>query len=94
MNINLQLEAQLREAAGVQQETVEVAEGSNVVDAVSALAKQYADAIGNRLLAESGELQKGLLIFVNDQPISSATATRQTLNDGDTVLLCPPISGG
>lgn len=94
MNINVQLEAQLREAAGVHQETVQVADGSNVVDAVNVLATQYAEAIGNRLLAESGNLQKGLLIFVNDQPIAAAAAPRQLLSDGDTVLLCPPISGG
>ena len=94
MNINVQLEAQLREAAGVQQETVQIADGSSVVDAVSALARQHADAIGNRLLAESDELQKGLLIFVNDQPIAAAAAATRLLSDGDTVLLCPPISGG
>jgi len=94
MQITIQLEAQLRQVAGFESECVELPSGANLPAAVEALAIQHSESLKDRVLNADGQLQRGLLVFVNDQPVAVAAAHQRTLAEGDTVLLCPPISGG
>lgn len=92
MKIDIEFEAQLREVAGQQRTTVELLDGQRLSHAIQS-ATEESDALRNRLLTPNGDMQPSVLVFINDQPVS-VPAEDCTLNDGDTVLLLPPISGG
>lgn len=93
MKITVVYEAQLREVAG-QSEAVIDAEGIGSLTALLQHVAGQHELLRPRLLDEQGGLLPSLLVFLNDQPVAHATADTQTLADGDTVLLLPPISGG
>ena len=93
MKINVVFEAQLREIAG-QQELSLLLDGNPTVFQVLQHASVSSPTLRERLLSNEDRVQPGIMIFVNDQPVTSDTAKDQKLQDGDSVLLLPPISGG
>ena len=93
MKIDIEFEAQLREVAGQQRMSVELPDGQTLSHAIQA-ATEESDALRNRLLTPAGDLQPSVMVFINEQPVAAAASDAKTLNNGDTVLLLPPISGG
>ena len=73
--------AGLAEAVGKDSVTIELAEGANVTDAVSALCRDH-EAIAS--------MRDALAVAVNEQYRPGTTALR----DGDTIAIIPPVSGG
>ena len=94
MEITVQFEAQLRQAAGVGQATVTVPDDSSVEATLRIIGTKCGPALEERLLAADGTVQRSVLLFVNDQPIAHAAVADHRLNAGDVLLLYPPISGG
>ena len=93
MKINVLFEAQLREVAGVPATETDLPDETTVLSALLKVVDgSGSDALRSRLITDNQTLQPGVLVFVNDQPVTSADT--QTLSDGDTILLLPPISGG
>lgn len=92
MKIDIEFEAQLREVAGQQRTTVELLDGQTLSHAIQAVTENSAP-LRDRLLTPTGDMQPSVMMFINEQPVSGTTGDR-TLNDGDTLLLLPPISGG
>jgi MoaE-MoaD fusion protein len=82
MLVNVRLFAILRERAGTESITVEVADGATVRDAVEAVSDQHdlADLI-NRM---------PVVMAVNREYVPA----EQLLADGDELALIPPVSGG
>ena len=93
MKISIELGAQLREVFGQQYATVELSSGQTLLDAVKAAATQ-SENLQDRLLSASGDLLNSVMVFVNEQPVATGVAEDHVMNDGDKVLLLPPISGG
>lgn len=93
MKISIELGAQLREVFGQQYATVEVSNGQTLLHAIQAAVIQSGN-LRDRLLGASGDLLNSVMVFVNDQPVVTNLAGDHVLNDGDLVLLLPPISGG
>ena len=93
MNITLQFEAQLRQAAGQSSVPVSINQGATIMDAIQRLC-ETASVMKDRLLNEQQQLKAGLLLFVNEVPVDPTNARDQVLSDGDVILLLPPISGG
>lgn len=96
MNVCIEFEAELRQLAGTDRITADLPEGSSVHSALQSAASASDSQITSRIFDEDGELRPSLLIFVNDQPLGPGPGpgTRQPLQDGDRILLLPPISGG
>lgn len=92
MKIDIEFEAQLREVAGQQRTSVELLDGQSLSHAIQVVTENSAP-LRDRLLTPTGDMQPSVMVFINEQPVSVAAGGR-TLNDGDTVLLLPPISGG
>jgi len=80
---------QLRDIAGVRQKTVYIDEGARVIDLVDHLGEEYGDAFRDQV----GHTQ-GLRIFISGREFWLSDATNQQLQDGDTIILLPPIAGG
>lgn len=94
MNITVQLEAQLRHAAGVSHAAVSMPDNSSVVDVLQVMASRFGPTLGERLIAADGTAQRSVLLFLNDKPVAHATVAEHQLHEGDVLLLYPPISGG
>ena len=92
MEIIIQYEAQLRDLAGKSEMTVDMPQDATIPDAMKT-ATAGNEGLCNRILREDG-ISHTVLVFVNEQPVSRGDIKKHILNDGDTVLLLPPISGG
>jgi molybdopterin converting factor small subunit len=94
MKVAIQFEAQLRQVAGSGNVEIDVPDGGNLLKALQQVASSGSDELRDRLFTAEGTVQPSVLVFVNDQPVSSQFANVHVLNAGDTILLLPPISGG
>ncbi len=81
MRCTVLLFAQLAEDLGKNQLTLDVADGATLADALAALADEH-EAIA--------AMRGTLAMAVNEQYCAPTTV----LQDGDTVALIPPVSGG
>ncbi len=90
MKIAVRYMAQLRQAAGVAAEEIELDSPASLADLVRLLVQRHAD-LGRLLLTGGGAPQPTLLVFVGDE---QADVGRSTLADGDAVTLLSPIAGG
>jgi len=80
--------AQIRQKAGVESETIEVADGATVLEAFQWM--DHGDEFRGLLFDESGALRPVILWVVNDVP----AAPEQGLRDGDRVQVFSPVAGG
>lgn len=94
MKVTFQFEAQLRAVAGVGSRDVQVPEGTSLLAAMQQVSDEAGDVVRDRLLTTQRTVQLSLLVFVNEQPVTSAAAESCLLQSGDTILLLSPISGG
>ncbi len=94
MQVTVNYEAQLRMAAGINTETLEVVDQYNLLELLRQVAAARGANLADRLLTADGQPQPGVLLFVNEQPIPAAAAATRTLEPDDVILLYPPISGG
>ena len=91
MKVAVRYMAQLRQAAGVGAESIELDEGGSPTALLFLLAERHGAALRRLLLTEEGMPQRTLLIFVGDE---QADGARTELHDGDEVTLLSPIAGG
>jgi molybdopterin converting factor small subunit len=92
MQITIEYTAQLRRAAGISVETLEVAETVTLLDVARAVVSRRGDELGRLLLDAEGRLQRSVLTFVQDEQVSADSPA--PLCDGQTVTFAAPISGG
>ncbi len=81
MRCEVLLFAQHAEAIGSDRLTIELPEGATVAEALALLSKDH------ETIARTGST---IAVAVNEQ----YSATTAVLNDGDTIALIPPVSGG
>ena len=93
MQITIQYESQVRRAAGVTSETIEVPDGCcSIRDCIRTVAAAHEPELKPMLVNSDGEVQPTLLVFLND--IQIVRSSESMLSDGDTLTLMTPISGG
>ena len=88
MKIRFSYFAQIRQKAGTESETVEVADGATALEAVKLI--EHGVEFAGLLFNESGALRPVILFVINDVP----AAPDQVLNDGDQVQVFSPVAGG
>lgn len=81
MRCNVLLFAQLAESVGTDRITLDLPDGSTVADALEHLSKEHPPIAA---------LRHVLAAAINERYCNAATA----MNDGDTLALIPPVSGG
>lgn len=92
MQVTIRYETLLKRAAGVAEQTIDVAETHDVSEVVGELASQANDKVKLMLVDAVGNVQPSLLIFVNDSQVNASESC--PLSDGDEITLMSPISGG
>jgi len=95
MQLTIQFEAQLRQLAGGADRQIEVADGCTLQAAIQSAVgdtPELANAVlANAVLDSGRSVSRSVLAFINDAPVTDFDAP---VNEGDVVLLLPPISGG
>ena len=89
MQINVEYVAQVRTAAGVSSESLEVPADATVQSLVAAACEQHEELV-KVLCADGGGLHPSILVFRGEEPCDATSV----LADGDTITFLSPISGG
>ncbi len=92
MKVTVEYAAQVKQAAGVGSETVEVDAGCSLQQLVRRVADDHGEALQRVILDGNGDLHPSILLFVGDDQVRWDTEV--SLNDSDVVTLLSPVSGG
>ncbi len=92
MKITVNYSAQLKQAAGISSESIEVDAFCSLQELVTRLAQERGESLRNLLLEPQGNLRKSILAIVNDTQIDRQTPLQ--LKEGDVVTLISPLAGG
>jgi molybdopterin converting factor small subunit len=93
MKLLVKYSAQLRTAMQRAEEVVDLPPASRLSELLMHLAELH-DAGRPHLLNAKGNVQVSLLVVVNESAVAANDAAEWQLNEGDVVLLLPPIAGG
>lgn len=91
IDITIRAFAKFRELFG-SETPVSVPEGTTALDALVQFAKTVPSAEAE--LFENGELKGHVVLMYNRERIDAEDAADITLEDGDEIVLYPPVSGG
>jgi len=92
MQITVEYAAQLKRAAGVASESVDLDEPSTFSQLLERVADKHGDPLRGLLFDENDRVHPSLLLFLGDEQIRGDASIE--LSDGDVVSLLTPISGG
>lgn len=92
MTITVHYSAQIKQAAGIAEESVDIESGCSAQDLISRVAERHGEPLRGFLVDESGAFRTNNLLVVGDEQVDWATP--RALHDGDVVTILPPISGG
>ena len=94
MKIRVVFQAQLRTVARLTEETCECAAEATLLDLLTDLVTRHGADLQPHLFATNGCVRPSLLLIVNAAAVSASQAASAPLQDGDCVMLMPPIGGG
>lgn len=94
MKLRVEYMAQLRTATGRTAEEVELPEQSSLAALLVQLAETCGEETRRHLLGATGQIQSSLLVVVNGAAQPAHTSASLVLQDGDQIVLLPPIAGG
>jgi molybdopterin converting factor small subunit len=90
MTVTVCYMAQLKLAAGLGSERIEIDRACSVEDFARRLAERHGDGLRSLLLTASGALQLTNLFFIGDGQVQA----NAQLKDGDVLTVLSPIAGG
>jgi len=92
MRVQVRYMAQLRSAAGLAGESVELDGPRSAFDLMAYVAMRHGEALRRLLLGGDGRPQPAILVFVGDAQVTPEDAV--PLKEGDVVTLLSPVAGG
>jgi molybdopterin converting factor small subunit len=92
MQVTVDYTAQIKRAAGLARETMDVPDGVTLSQLITQIAADRDEALQRMLVTGDGVPQPTLLVFIRDEQRRLDDAT--PLADGDVVTFLSPISGG
>ena len=93
MKLDVRFFASLRNVTGTSQATFDI-EGDTVGDAIDALVKEYGDKFKEEILEPDGNIRKYAKVLVNGNFVDRDAPLENPVQEGDTLVLFPPILGG
>ena len=94
MRLRVQYTAQLRAAAGRDEEEVDLPDGSSLGALLGHLAERLGQAAEAHGVTSSGDAHRSLLIVINDAVVAPRQTSLIVLRTGDVVTFLPPVAGG
>ncbi len=92
MKLSVEYKTQVKTAAGVSCEQVELDEPCTLKCLISHLAEKHGDPLKKILLDSDGNLQQAILLFLGERHLRWDDEVE--LTEGDTLTIFTPISGG
>ncbi len=92
MRITVKYMAQLKQAAGVAGETLDLPPECTIDDVGRALVERHGDLICPILFRDNGTPHPAMLFFVGDEQVRPGVSL--TFKDGDVVTILAPMAGG
>jgi MoaD family protein len=92
MRVSLTYFAQVRALAGIESESLDVEDGSDLGSLLESCARSHGDQFRQLVLTEDGKPRPSILVLVNGQP--SAVNLSRRLAAGDSVSLLSAVAGG
>jgi len=92
MIIKLRFTAQLKDAAGVGSDQIELLKNEKIQSFLKRTVDKYGSTYGNILFDEKGMYRHSNLIVVNQ--VQENYEENTLLNDGDELMLLSPVAGG
>jgi molybdopterin converting factor small subunit len=92
VKVRIQYMAQVRQAAGVAEDGIEMERPCLAADLLLRLAGQRGDTFRRLVVDEQGRLQPTLLVFVGEEQIGPNGG--RLLRDGDVITVLSPMAGG
>jgi molybdopterin converting factor small subunit len=92
MKVTVRYLAQLKQAAGVSGEEIDLPAACTARELVVQLARRRGDALHRLLLDAKGALHPTILLFVGDEQVGADDCA--LLKDGDVITLLSPVAGG
>jgi molybdopterin converting factor small subunit len=92
MKLTVEYEAQVKKAAGIASEDVELDGPCTVQSLIVHVAEKHGDPLKPILIDSEGNLQKSILLFLGDRQIHWDDAPE--LSEHDVLTILSPISGG
>lgn len=94
MKLRIQYTGQLRTAAGLSEEELDLPESITLPALLQDLVTRLGESAAPHLLTPSGAPPCGLLIILNNTALPFPIPPSTILHPGDTITLLPPIAGG
>ncbi len=92
MKLTVEYKTQVKTAAGIASEEVELGEPCTLKCLVHHVAEKHGDPLKNILLDSEGNLQQAIVLFLGDRHLRWDDEVE--LREGDTLTIFTPISGG
>ena len=92
MQITVEYAAQVKRAAGVAGESIDVDSDCTVQHLLQQIANRHGDPLAGLLLGDTGALSPSILLFVDDEQVRWETL--RLLRENEVVTILSPISGG
>jgi molybdopterin converting factor small subunit len=92
MKIAVKYQTQIKRAAGLAGESVELGGDGSLRQLLLELAARRGEAFRHLVLREDGMPQDAILVFVGDRQVTTSAAV--ALREGDVVTLLAPMAGG
>jgi len=95
LKVTVKFLAAAREKAGVREETLELADGTTVLDILQTLAAKHGDVLREYLFdQDSGEPRSHLQFLLNGRSVSMMGGFSSQITEDSTMMIFPPTSGG
>jgi molybdopterin converting factor small subunit len=92
MKVTVKYMAQLKQAAGVSDEVVDLEQACTVPQLIQHLVARHAEPFRRILLDSDGGVHHSILLFIGDEQVRGDSP--RLLQDGDLVTFLAPMAGG
>lgn len=92
MKVTVNYLAQLKQAAGISSESIDLDTACSIQDLVIQLAENYGEPLRSFLLDSGGSLRQSILLIIDETQVHWETPVQ--LKEGDVITFLSPLAGG
>lgn len=94
ITVSVKLFLTLREIVGKKAIELNLPEHSTVLDLINFMTKKYGGAFSRCIFDEENKVREYLNFMINGKNVMYLNGFETTLNNGDSIVIIPPVAGG